>query len=241
MSNSPKMAVWLGYDSRTTVAFAVAKYSLRRFDRHIPVYGLVLEDLQERGLYRRPMERRDNQLWDVISDAPMSTEFSNSRFLVPVLAKTGLALFCDSDVIFLRNVARLFDYADGKAVYCVKHDHSPGETMKMDGQMQTRYGRKNWSSVMLFDCDHPANKRLSVEMINSLPGRDLHQLCWLEDDEIGELSPEWNYLVGYSKPNGGRSPSIVHFTAGLPDMNGYEDQEFADLWRKMRPLAVGAL
>jgi hypothetical protein len=49
---------------------------------------------------------------------------------------------------------------------------------------------------MLFNCDHPSNKKLTVEMINTLPGRDLHRFCWLEDDEIGELDPGWNWLVG---------------------------------------------
>jgi hypothetical protein len=95
MSNSPpSQTIWLGYDSKQTTAFAVAKYSIRKFQRHIPVRGLVLGELQSRGLYYRPMKRKINsdgrvQLWDEISDAPMSTEFSNSRFLVPHLAGSG--------------------------------------------------------------------------------------------------------------------------------------------------------
>jgi lipopolysaccharide biosynthesis glycosyltransferase len=222
------------------LSFAIAKYSLRQFEKYIPVYGLVMDDLKHRRLYYRPTEMRGHHLWDLISDAPMSTEFSISRFLVPFLAKNGMALFCDSDVIFNRSVMRLFELAnDGKAVYCVKHDHDPIESIKMDGQIQTRYHRKNWSSVMLFDCDHPSNKKLTIDMINNLPGRDLHRFCWLEDDEIGELSPEWNYLVGQSEYIG--PPAIIHFTAGLPDMKGHENQEFADLWLNMRSLAVGAL
>jgi len=241
VSNSPSNTVWIGYDSRQAAAFAVAKYSLRKYERNIPVYGLVLDSLRDRGLYRRPMEMRDGKMYDVISDAPMSTEFSNSRFLVPYLAKTGMALFCDCDVLFRTSVARLFDMVSygSKAVYCVKHDHQPTETTKMDGQVQTRYYRKNWSSVMIFNCDHPSNQRLTLEMINSLPGRDLHRFCWLEDDEIGALPQEWNYLVGHSKQES--SPSLIHFTNGLPDIEGYEDQEFANVWLAMKPHAVGAL
>jgi len=110
----------------------------------------------------------------------------------------------------------------------------------MDGMVQTSYSRKNWSSVMLFNCSHPSNKNLTVDLVNTVPGRDLHRFCWLKDNEIGELPLEWNYLVGYSKLNGSK-PALVHFTHGLPDLAGYEDQEYADEWRAMRPYAVGAL
>lgn len=140
-------------------------------------------------------------------------------------------MFSDGDVLFRSSVGHLFDNLDGAfAVYCVKHRHVPESTIKMDGQTQTQYYRKNWSSVMVFNCDHPANRRLTLEMVNTLPGRDLHRFCWLEDDEIGELGPEWNYLVGYTKnvPD----PKCVHFTSGTPDMVGYENCEYADEWRE---------
>lgn len=246
MRDSPAISIWLGYDSKETTAFAVARYSIRRFNGLIPIYGLVLDHLKWGGLYYRPtdMTVRANgtrQLYDVISDAPMSTEFSITRFLVPSLAKSGLALFADSDILVRANISRLFDMAQpDKAVMVVKHNHVPTSGVKMDGQKQTAYPRKNWSSVMLFNCDHPANKLLTVDMVNSKPGRDLHAFCWLEDNEIGELPPEWNYLNGITKLNGSE-PAIVHFTEGLPDMPGYENVEYADDWRAMRPYAVGAL
>jgi lipopolysaccharide biosynthesis glycosyltransferase len=245
--NSPSQSIWLGYDSKETTAFAVAKYSIRKFQKYIPVKGLVLSDLKSRGLYYRPTKKRTNsdgktQLWDEISDAPMSTEFSNSRFLVPHLAKQGWALFADSDIIVQDNISKLFERArNDKAVMCVKHDYDPSTDFKMDGQIQTKYSRKNWSSVMLFNCDHPSNGKLTVEMVNTVPGRDLHGFCWLSDDEIGDLPPQWNYLVGYSKLSNGVRPSLIHFTDGLPDVAGYEDQEYADHWRSLRPYAVGAL
>jgi hypothetical protein len=111
----------------------------------------------------------------------------------------------------------------------------------MDGQKQTQYPRKNQSSVMLINCDHPANKALTIEAINTLPGRDLHRFAWLDDAEIGELPVECNYLVGVSKLPDGVLPKIVHFTRGLPDMAGYENQDYAEEWRTLMPYAVGAL
>lgn len=240
-------SIYIGYDPRDYKGYAVANYTIRKWDRYVPIRGLVLDDLRAKGLYYRPTEVRINsdgrkQLWDQISDAPMSTEFSISRFLVPHLAREGWALFVDGDVMAMDNPTHIFDLADSsKAVMCVQHSHDPVEKTKMDGQMQTRYGRKNWSSVMLFNCEHPANRRLTVDMINTLPGRDLHRFCWLKDDEIGELPQEYNYLVGYTYLNGGRHPVLVHFTNGLPDMAGFEDQEYADEWRALLPYAVGAL
>jgi lipopolysaccharide biosynthesis glycosyltransferase len=245
VSDSPQLSVWLGYDSREALSFAIARYSIRRYNRYIPVYGLVLEHLVKSGLYERPtkklISKETIQLWDTISNAPMSTEFSNSRFLVPLLAKSGWALFADSDIIVRSNIAHLFDLArPDKALMCVKHHYEQTVGIKKIGQLQTVYPRKNWSSVMLFNCDHPSNKRLTIEYVNSMPGRDLHRFCWLNDDEIGELPPEWNYCVGHSKLNG-KSPAIVHFTEGLPDMPGYATQEYADEWRSMMASSVGAL
>lgn len=248
MIDSPPISIWLGYDPAETLSFAVARYSIRRFEKYIPIKGVVLDQLIKDGFYWREIERRRNpagksQLWDPISGAWMSTEFAISRFLVPCLAGYGWALFADSDIMVRKNICRLFEHAYAqrdKAVLCVKHNYDPPDTLKKDAKMQAHYPRKNWSSVMLFNCEHPANKRLSLEMINSLPGRDLHRFCWLNDNEIGELPPEWNYLVGVTRLNG-ETPALVHFTEGLPDVPGYEQQDFADEWRAMRPYAVGAL
>jgi hypothetical protein len=226
-----KQSIYIGFDPRETDAFAVARHSIHRHAvLPYPVRGVVLTDLRTGQLYNRPTSHRDGRLWDDISEAPMATEFACSRFLVPTLAKSGWALFMDCDMLVRRDLKYLFDLARDKyAVMVVKHHHEPPEGTKMDGQMQTRYARKNWSSVMLFNCDHPSNQKLTVELINTVPGRDLHRFCWLDDHEIGELPPEWNYLVGHTNevPN----PSIVHFTEGTPGMAGYEDCEFADEWR----------
>lgn len=250
-------SIWIGFDPREAAAFAVARHSVRRqLTQAIPVYGLVLSDLQKRGLYTRPIEYRPSAadkpiMWDVISDAPMSTQHANARFLVPHLArltarvkyetigsigttylesKAGWALFMDGDMLALSNVARVFEGLDStKAVYCVHHKHEPKNSTKMDGQVQTAYSRKNWTSFILFNADHPSNKSLTPDVVNMLPGRDLHRLCWLKDDEIGELDQSWNFLVGHTDPE--IVPDVIHFTDGPPDMAGYESVPHADEWR----------
>lgn len=224
-------SIWIGWEPREADAFAVARHScLSRLTQPIPVHGVVLDTLRAKGLYTRPHSRRGGVLWDDISDAPMATEFACSRFLVPALARSGWALFMDCDVLVRTNPVRLFEQCDpSKAVMVVKHNHRPAEKTKMDGQVQTAYERKNWSSVMAFNCDHPSNERLTQFPVNSLPGRDLHRFCWLEDEEIGELDQSWNYLVGHTSPE--IEPDIVHFTDGTPSMPGYENCEYAAEWR----------
>src|SRR5690606_17567627 len=171
----------------------------------------------------------DGQLWCPISDAPMATSFANSRFLTPWLTDADWALFCDgADMLWLADPAEMFALADPKyAVQVVKRRHEPGEQTKMDKQVQTAYPRKNWSSVILWNRKHPANARLTLDMVNSLPGRDLHRFCWLEDDEIGELPLECNWLVGVDADEG--SPKLLHYTLGLPSMPGYEDKPWSDV------------
>jgi lipopolysaccharide biosynthesis glycosyltransferase len=236
-----KESIWVGFDPREAAAFAVAVHSIKsRLSRRIPVYGLVLKELQASGLYRRPTDSFINseghkQLIDVLSarddyNGAMSTEFAISRFLVPHLAGSGWALFMDCDMLARSDLTRLFALRDpSKAVMCVQHQYAPIQTVKMDGQLQTKYSRKNWSSVMLFNCDHPANERLTLDMVNKLPGRDLHALCWLKDDEIGALPIEWNWLAGESEHV--QNPRIVHHTLGSPCMSGYEDAPYANEWR----------
>ena len=228
-------SIWLGYDSRETEAFAVARQTLRRHAAGIPIHALDLHELRGAGLYTRPTSRVRGQLWDELSDAPMSTEFACSRFLTPILAKRGWALFMDCDVLCRSSMAELFALADDSyAVMCVRHQHEPMDRVKMDGQQQTQYARKNWSSVVLFNCDHPANERLTLSMVNTLPGRDLHRFCWLQDKEIGALPPEWNWLAGVSDPC--LEPKLVHFTLGTPNMPGYEAAPYAGERRAERRL-----
>jgi hypothetical protein len=219
--------IFLGWDPSQMRAWNVAAASLRRH----ALSGAEPERLSMMGLpgYTRPTELRPHGYWDVISQAPMSTAHAIARFFVPAICQyRGWALFTDGDVLFRRNVADLFALADSsKAIQVVQHSHAPIETVKMEGQTQTAYVRKNWSSVMLINCGHPAHRALTAELVNTAPGRDLHRFCWLQDELIGALPPEWNVLIGEEiHPD----PALVHFTLGLPDMAGYEHQPFADEW-----------
>lgn len=249
-------SIFIGFDPREAAAFAACRHSiLSRLTQPIPVRGIVLSTLRDAGLYWRETQMRKNatgavQLFDVISEHPMSTEFAISRFLTPHLAAGthgregaplpahGWAAFCDCDVLATVNMVKLFQQLDpAKAVMCVQHDHRPAEQVKMDGQIQSRYSRKNWSSVMAFNLAHPSNQALTVDLVNRLPGRDLHAFCWLSDDEIGALHPRWNYLVGHSKLED-EKPALIHFTDGYPMMPGYETVEFAeDFWRELHAWA----
>lgn len=236
-------SIFIGYDPRETEAFLVATHSIlarATIQREaLEMGGLYLPQLREAGLYTRPTSKRPNQggtggqLWDDISDAPMSTEFAISRFLTPLLSSTKWALFMDCDMLVRADIGELFAQADDRcAVMCVKHQQSVpavGGIGKMDGQQQTYYARKNWSSVMLFNCRHPAMKKFNWSLVNTLPGRELHRFCWLEDDEIGSLDVSWNWLAGISPAS--VDPKIAHFTLGVPSIRGYENQPYADEWR----------
>lgn len=230
MVGNMNKSIYIGFDPRE-MAYAITRYSARRLMlKHIPIYGLVLSDLQAKGLYTRPMEWKAKMMWDTISGAPMSTQHANARFLTPHLAKSGWALFMDGDMLVRGDLSKVFDGLDNnKAVYCVQHKHEPTTDVKMDGQVQLLYARKNWSSFVLFNCDHVANKALTLDVINNTPGRDLHRFFWLADCDIGALDPKWNFLVGHSEPS--IDPVVVHFTSGTPDMPGYENVPYADEWR----------
>jgi lipopolysaccharide biosynthesis glycosyltransferase len=220
------MRVWIGYDHREDPAFDVASLTACKFGNDvIPLYE---DRLRVSGLLTRPTDRR-GQMWDLNSNAPQSTEFAISRFFVPMLAHAGWALFTDCDVVFLRDPDELLNLANpSKAVMVVKHPWLNVGGVKMDGQMQTAYHRKNWSSVMLVNADHPANKRLNLTTLNQAPGRDLHAFSWLHDDEIGELPREWNWLVALQdKP---ANPAIAHFTNGGPFTEGWPGGPHDDIW-----------
>ena len=212
--------IWIGFDPRPAEAeaFVVARHSIRLWlTAPIPINMLNMQNLRAAGLYTRPTEYRGQQLWDTISNAPMSTEFAITRFLVPYLSGSGWALFVDADVMARTDLTQLFDLADPtKACMCVKHDYAPKTSTKMLGQKQTAYARKNWSSVVLWNCDHPKTKILTPEVINRERGLWLHQFSWLHDEDIGSLDACWNHLVGDSRPN--PDAKLVHFTNGTPNM-----------------------
>lgn len=214
--------VFIGWDSREDIAYQVAKKSLLdHASIPVEVIPIRLAELIERGLYRREI------------DPLASTEFTYSRFLTPYLSDyDGWSLFCDCDFQFFADVRELKHHMDDRyAVACVKHDYTPKEATKMDGKVQTAYPRKNWSSFMLFNNNHPSTRSLTPNAVNTQTGAYLHRMQWARDEEIGALPHDWNWLEGvYDKPVSGY-PRAVHFTVGGPWFPQYQDVAYADEWR----------
>ena len=219
--------IYIGYDSKEDIAYRVCKHSiLKRSNSNLKVMSLKLYELVANNMYSRDI------------DPLASTEFTYSRFLVPSLNKyNGWAIFCDCDFIFFEDVSKILENLDdSKAVYCVKHDYTPKEKHKMDGQKQTIYPRKNWSSFILFNCSHPSNKQLTVNLVNSETGSFLHQFKWLKDSEIGSLDERWNWLEGWTSNHNNNKPFAVHYTRGGPWFDEWQDVEFANEWIEERDL-----
>jgi len=219
--------IFIGWDKREPIAYEVAKHSLER-NASVPVdvRPIKIEDLRAQKLYWRQ------------EDPLASTEFTYTRFLTPKLADyRGWALFCDCDFLFLSDIAELIAYAKGdKAIYCVQHDYRPTETTKMDGAVQTVYPRKNWSSLMLFNCEHPAVRALTPEVVNRESGAFLHRMQWVSDADIGDLPVSSNWLEGWNKKPAHGTPHAVHFTRGGPWFEQWQNVDYGDLWLAERTL-----
>jgi hypothetical protein len=220
------MRIFVGYDPREVPAVTVCARSLvRHASVPLDITKLDLRELRDAGLYQRPHEYREGRLWDVISNRPMSTQFAISRFLVPHLCEyRGWALYVDCDFLFRADVAELFALANERyAVMCVQHCYIPRTELKMDGQLNLAYRRKNWSSLMLWNCGHPFNRRLTPDFVNTRHRDDLHGFAWLHEWHIGALPTEWNWIE--------HEPRAVHFTYGTPDVAGHERAAYAEEYR----------
>lgn len=208
--------IFIGFDERETAAWHVLCHSiLARATTPVSFVPLSLKNLG--GL----MWRAHNPL--------QSTAFSFSRFLTPHLSGyDGWSMFMDCDMLLQRDIAELWALRDDRyAVMCVKHEHVPVETTKFLGAPQTTYGKKNWSSVLLFN--NARCRALTPEYVNTASGLELHQFKWLaSDDEIGEIPSAWNHLVGYDAPR--PDAANVHFTIGGPYFDKYADCEYAQPW-----------
>lgn len=224
MSAAP-FPVYVGWDSREEIAYDVCRFSIeRRTSVPVAVIALNQAELRARGLYHRPV------------DPLASTEFTYTRFLVPALAGyRGWAIYCDCDFLWLADIAALIATVDDRyAVMCVHHDHRPPEHIKMDGRQQTLYPRKNWSSLVLYNCGHPANHALTVEVANRETGSFLHRFQWLDDALIGAVPETWNWLEGWSTPPTGGPPNVVHYTRGGPWFPEWVDVTYGALWIEER-------
>ena len=160
--------------------------------------------------------------------------FIYSRYLVPYLqGYKGWAIFADGDMILREDLKDLWDLRDeSKAVQVVKHNYKTGSPRKYVGSPiennNIDYPRKNWSSVILWNCAHPANKILTKRYVSEAGGAVLHRFNWLNDEDIGGLPLEWNHLVREYKPN--PDAKLVHFTLGAPGFNRYARDEHSWEW-----------
>lgn len=214
--------VFIGWDPREAAAFEVARHTiLRHASVPVRVHALKRDALRAEGLYRR-------------EDDPLaSTQFTYTRFLVPALMGfEGRALYFDCDFLWLADVADLLAEApDEVSVACVQHDYAPTERTKMDGRPQSAYPRKNWSSLMLFDCGHEHARRLTPDYVAKASPAALHRFGWTDDDQLGALDASWNWLEGWYDA-AELAPRAVHFTRGGPWFASWGDVDYADAWRE---------
>ena len=209
--------VYIGYDPNESVAFYTLAHSILR-RASIPVSIAPLMRSQLMDVYTR--ERGPTE----------STEFSLTRFLVPYLSGySGWSVFMDCDMLCMADIAELAERIDrqpDKAVLVCKHDYVPRTERKFLDQVQTKYPRKNWSSLMAFN--NARCRALTPAYVNSAPGLDLHRFAWTEDASIGEIPLEWNWLVGEYERSA--QAKLVHYTLGGPYFDDYRDCDYAAEW-----------
>jgi len=159
-----------------------------------------------------------------------SNDFIYSRFLTPYLNEfQGWAIFADGDMLCRQDIKELWDLRDeSKALQVVKHNYQTQASHKYLGNINQNYPRKNWSSVILWNCKHPKHKILTPDFIEKQTGKFLHRFSWLDDNEIGDLPKEWNWLAIEYPEN--RDAKLIHFTLGTPCFKDYQDTSMADLW-----------
>jgi lipopolysaccharide biosynthesis glycosyltransferase len=207
--------LFVGFDPREAVAYHVFCNSIiQNTSVSVQITPLVLSQLQEFN------ERHDDR----------SNDFVYSRFLTPHLSDfKGWAIFADGDMICQGDLKELIDMADpSKAVMVVKHDYQTKATQKYLGNINENYPRKNWSSVILWNCDHPKHKILTPDFVSKQTGKFLHRFSWLDDQDIGELPLEWNWLASEYRIN--REAKLIHFTLGTPCFKDYKNSDMADIW-----------
>lgn len=227
------MKIFVGWDGIDITAYEVLKKSiLANTKEDIEFIPIKEHECRWRGMYWRSYATDGGgQKTDDRDGKPFSTGFTFTRFLVPMLNdfKDEVVLFIDPDMMFKADVADLFALFDNtKAVCCVKHDHQPPEGKKMGGFIQNHYMRKNWSSLMLMNTSRCRN--LFPYNVNNKSGSWLHGLLWLQDEEIGGLPEEWNWLDGWSSLS--IVPKNIHFTRGTPDMPDCGDVSYMKEWWK---------
>jgi hypothetical protein len=210
-----KISMVVGFDQREAIAYHVFCQSVLE-KCSLPVQFLPLS-INSLANYRE-------------THTDGSNKFIYSRFLTPFLMDwKGWAIFADGDMVCRSDIHDLWSLRDeSKAVLVVKHDYMTKANTKYLGNKNENYPRKNWSSLVLWNCSHSANRLLTPDFIQSQPGSYLHRFSWLSDELIGNLPAEWNWLATEYEDN--YDANLVHYTLGTPCFKEYSDSAMADEW-----------
>lgn len=214
--------LYVGFDPKEAIAYHVFIQSvINNSSAPIQITPLALSLLDE---FKETHNDRSN-------------DFIYSRFLTPYLNNfEGWAIFADGDMICNTDIKELIDLADpDKAVSVVKHNYKTKFKKKYLGNINEDYPRKNWSSVILWNCSHPKHKILTPSFVAQQTGKFLHRFSWLEDNDIGELPIEWNWLAIEYEAN--PNAKLIHYTLGTPCFKDFKDTDMSDLWYKYNQLA----
>ena len=207
--------LYVGYDEREAIAYHVFCHSvIKNTSIPVKITPLVLSQLKE---FNETHQDRSN-------------DFVYSRFLTPYLNEfNGWAIFADGDMICQADLKELIGMADpNKALMVVKHDYQTKASTKYLGNINENYPRKNWSSVILWNCSHPKHKILTPEFVSNQTGKFLHRFSWLDDNDIGELPVEWNWLACEYEKNA--DAKLIHYTLGTPCFKDFRDTDMAEIW-----------
>ena len=209
--------LFIGYDEQEAVAYHVLAHSIiRQATSPISITPLCRDHFRafftrERGLLE-------------------STDFSISRFLVPYLSGyRGYSIYMDCDMVFKTDVTQIWHEIKSighPAVWVAQHDYTPKTNVKMDHRPQTSYGRKNWSSFILFD-NHRCHN-LTPDYVNTATGLQLHRFAWLRDEDLGTLGLDWNWLVEEYPEN--PNAKVLHYTLGGPWFPDHRKTPHAQDW-----------
>lgn len=161
-----------------------------------------------------------------------SNAFIYSRFLTPLIFNyDGWAIYADGDMICMDDMKNLWSMRSEKyAVMVAKHDYRTKATKKYLGNKNQDYPRKNWSSLILWNCTHPSNACLTADFVSTKTGSYLHRFSWLSENEIGELPLTWNWLTSEYPDN--NEASLLHFTLGTPCFKEYSMSAMSHIWHE---------
>jgi lipopolysaccharide biosynthesis glycosyltransferase len=213
MNNPIKLII--GFDQRESIAYhTFAQSILEKCSEPVMFIPLAMNTLK--GFKDQKKDK--------------SNDFIYSRFLTPYLCNfKGWAIFADGDMICQADIKELWDLMDeSKALQVVKHDYKTKAQKKYLGNVNEDYPKKNWSSLILWNCSHPKHKILTPEFIASQTGKYLHRFSWLDESEIGELPKEWNWLAIEYPEN--KNAKLIHYTLGTPCFQEYKESDMADIW-----------